>query len=1039
MTENNASLPEKSASARVVVVLGMHRSGTSALTKALNVLGVSLSENLMPEGEFNPKGHWEDLDIVAINEQLLSHLGLMWFTPVQPEIDFTDPVVVRLLEQAVDLVSRRIQTYALWGFKDPRTPFLLPFWKEVFRLGDVKADYIFIHRNPLDISRSLNKRNNFSHRHAYLLWLYHTAAQLSILKDESVFWLTFEQLITEPYQMLEALTSFLSITGIAQEVIDDYCEQFIDRSLNHSMTQTEALQNDPEAFYPVVGFHQLLERLARQELSLAQWFNAEESRLLTEDLPPVLAEQHQYWLSVSDIVMALFHKNVLNTEFRDQIKHTELRNEQLVVDSRNRQAELQISIEKLRSDIKQTHSQLNDSMQELALYQTALQEEKESKAEYVEQTRQERLHLQNEIEQHRQALNAVYHSTSWKITRPVRQGKELLKKAADLPELVHKHGGVISLVKKVVRVLRQQGMSGLRYKATTEPVIDYGQWLARYGSLSDEQITEMNKRVDSLANRPLISVLMPVYNPPVDYLKEAIESVRGQVYPNWQLCIADDASTDPQVWKTLTEYAAKDARIQIVQREENGHISLTTNSALALAEGEYVALMDHDDKLAPDALFWVSEAIQNNENVAMIYSDEDKITADGVTRYDPNFKPDWNPTLLLSQNYVSHLGVYRSDIAREIGGFRKGYEGAQDWDFALRFVEAIKREQIAHIPRILYHWRAIEGSTAVDEEEKPYALEAGLKAVEEHLQRQKKSAVVSQHPERHYARVAYQIPAPAPLVSIVIPTRNGLDVLSVCLESVLEKTTYPNYEIIIVDNGSDCEETLNYLQDLVEKESRVKVMRDDSPFNYSAINNKAVAASSGDIITLLNNDIEVITPDWLTEMVGYAIQPENGAVGARLWYPDNTLQHGGVILVGGVAGHAHKNLPKGMPGYSCRAIVPQNFSAVTAACLTIRKEVFEQVSGLNEKDLSVAFNDVDFCLRVQEAGYFNVWTPYAELYHYESKTRGLEDTPEKIARFQKEVEYMQNRWGTLLLQDPCYNPNLTLAREDFSLAEVPRV
>ncbi|CAM3775117.1 Hyaluronan synthase [Vibrio aerogenes CECT 7868] len=1039
MNENLSATRDSEKSRRVVVVLGMHRSGTSALTKALNVLGVSLSENLMPEGEFNPKGHWEDLDIVAINEKLLGHLGLMWFTPQQPEINFNDPMIASLLDDAVTLVTQRVQMYPLWGFKDPRTPFLLSFWQEVFRTGNIHADYIFIHRNPLDISRSLHQRNCFSHRHSYLLWLMHTAVQLPRLKGESIHWMTFEQLITSPSLVLDDLKSFLDISDVSQTVLNDYCKQFIDRSLNHSMTSATDLQGDSDAFQPVPEYHLLLERLAHEAFSLEQWFETEYSAELQESLKSSLEVQKEHWLMVRDTVMALFESRVLNTEIKDQLKHSGLRCEQLQIDSRNRQAELNISIEKLRTEIRDTHGRLSDSLQELAEYQKALHDEKAAKAEYIEETQKERLRLHDEIEQHRHALNAVYHSTSWRITKPVRQAKVLLERASGIPALVQKHGGIVSLTKKVIRVLRQQGLSGLRYKAQQEALIDYGQWLERYGTVSDLQRSEMKKRVESLNNLPLISILMPVYNPPVAYLTEAIESVRAQIYPNWQLCIADDASTDPKVWQVLSEYAEKDARIQVIKREDNGHISRTTNSALEIAEGEFIALMDHDDKLAPDALFWVSEKIFEQKDVAMIYSDEDKITADGVTRYDPNFKSGWNPALLLSQNYVSHLGVYRTELAREIGGFRTGFEGAQDWDFTLRFVENIRQHQIAHIPRILYHWRAIEGSTAVDEEEKPYALEAGLKAVEEHLQRQQKIAVVSRHPERHYARVQYQIPADAPKVSIIIPTRNGLDVLSVCLESVLEKTTYPNYEIIIVDNGSDCKDTLDYLRNLSEKDERVSVIRDDSPFNYSALNNKAAAAASGDIITLLNNDIEVITPDWLTEMVGYAIQPENGAVGARLWYPDDTLQHGGVILVGGVAGHAHKHLPKGMPGYSCRAIVPQNFSAVTAACLVIRKEIFDELGGLNAENLSVAFNDIDFCLRVQEAGYFNVWTPYAELYHYESKTRGFEDTPEKIARFQKEVEYMQNRWGTLLLQDPCYNPNLTLAREDFSLAEVPRV
>jgi GT2 family glycosyltransferase len=392
--------------------------------------------------------------------------------------------------------------------------------------------------------------------------------------------------------------------------------------------------------------------------------------------------------------------------------------------------------------------------------------------------------------------------------------------------------------------------------------------------------------------------------------------------------------------------------------------------------------------------------------------------------------------LFYSHNLISHLGVYRADLLREIGGFRQGFEGSQDYDLALRCIELIAPNQIHHIPRVLYHWRIHTKSTAQSGDAKPYALLAGERALNEHFQRQTVNAVSKLI--GHGYRTRFALPDIVPLVSLIIPTRNGHHLVRRCIESILKKTTYLNYEILIVDNGSDDPATLQYFQEL-QSETRVRVIRDDRAFNYSALNNDAVKRARGELVGLINNDIEATSQEWLSEMVSHALRPGVGAVGARLWYPNNTLQHGGVILgMGGVASHSHKHLPRHQYGYFGRADLVQSFSAVTAACLLIRKEIYEAVGGFNEK-LQIAFNDVDFCLRVREAGFRNVWTPYAELYHHESATRGVENTAEKQERFAEEVKYIMQRWDGLLLNDPAYSPNLTLDIEDFRLAWPPRV
>jgi O-antigen biosynthesis protein len=576
-----------------------------------------------------------------------------------------------------------------------------------------------------------------------------------------------------------------------------------------------------------------------------------------------------------------------------------------------------------------------------------------------------------------------------------------------------------------------------RRRLLPEDVGDYARWVARFDTLSTGRMEQLRTRATLIGNEdaPLISILLPTYNTQERWLRRCIESVIDQVYENWQLCVADDASPEARVVAVLEEYAATDGRIQIVRRERNGHISAASNSALELATGDFIGLLDHDDELRPHALLEMAEAIATNPGLALLYSDEDKIDGRGA-RFDPYFKPDWDPDLLRSQNYVCHFTVIRTDLVREVGGFREGFEGSQDHDLILRCTERLSPERIHHIPKVLYHWRAIEGSTALARESKDYAAMAGARAVEEHLHRCHPGARVEELPHGHY-RVRWPLPALPPKVSLIIPTRDRVELLRKCVDSIVTHTDYPDFELMVVDNRSSDREALAYLEELSGRD-RVRVLRHDAPFNYSEINNWAVRQCDGDIVGLVNNDIEVISTDWLREMASQACRPEIGAVGAMLYYPNDTIQHAGVVLgVHGVAAHLYAGQPKGFPGHGARALVAQELSAVTGACLLVRKCVYEQVGGLDES-LRVAFNDIDFCLRVKAAGYRNIWTPFAELYHHESATRGQEDTDEKKARFADEVALMQGRWGNLLLNDPAYNPNLSLESLVCEYAFPPR-
>lgn len=604
----------------------------------------------------------------------------------------------------------------------------------------------------------------------------------------------------------------------------------------------------------------------------------------------------------------------------------------------------------------------------------------------------------------------------------------------------------VRLLARSYHVLRKDGVVGLRHAISRSVLRDalgstgagYAEWVRRYDTFSVAEIELLRGVAGELQNPPLMSILMPVYNPPRALLSEAIESVRNQAYQNWQLCIADDASTDPDVRAVLEKYAAEDSRIEVVFRERNGHISQASNSALDIVRGQWIALLDHDDLLRPHTLLEVALEIEANPDAGLIYSDEDKIDGHG-DRYDPFFKPDFSIEQLRSQNYFNHLTVHRTDVVRELGGWRKGLEGSQDYDLNLRVIERLKPSQVRHIPKILYHWRAAEGSTASAGSAKNYAYAAGLRALQEHAERVASGATVRAVDGLPVYRFCHPIPSPQPLVSLIIPTRDRLGLVRACTESILQKTSYRNFEILIVDNGSVEPETIGWFDSLRDN-PQVCVVPYDQPFNYSAINNFAVRQARGSIVGLINNDIEVISPDWLGEMVSLAAQEDIGCVGAKLYYADGTIQHAGVITgIGGVAGHDHKHASGQAFGYFSRLKIVHGISAVTAACLLVRKSIFEEVGGLDEAELRVAFNDVDFCLKVDALGYRNVWTPYAELYHLESISRGAEDSPAKIDRFNRETNFMKAKWGSRLVADPFYSPNLSLNHQDFSIAFPPRV
>ena len=556
---------------------------------------------------------------------------------------------------------------------------------------------------------------------------------------------------------------------------------------------------------------------------------------------------------------------------------------------------------------------------------------------------------------------------------------------------------------------------------------NYDFWIDVHEDYDKKAIIE---EIKAFTYKPKVSIVMPVYNVEEQWLRACVESVRNQYYENWELCIADDNSSEAHIKPLLEEFKMLDSRIKVVYREENGHISEASNSALAIATGEFVGLLDNDDTLADFALYEVVKLLNQHPQADLIYSDEDKLSEDNK-RSQPFFKTDWAPDILLATNYICHFGVYRKNIIDEIGGFRKGYEGAQDYDLVLRFTE--KTDQIFHIQKILYHWRMISNSTAVNPDSKGYAFEAGLKSLEDALERRGIKGTVSHGAFPGVYNIEYEIVNNG-LVSVIIPTRDNAADLKACIDSIYEKTIYENFEIIVADNGSEREETFKLFEYYTKKyQDQFKVVRIDMPFNFSKINNLAVQESKGEYLLFLNNDITVITKGWMKRMVSYAQQQHVGAVGAKLYYPDNTIQHAGVLLgMGGVAGHGHVGYPRGDYGYFGKLVTTNNYSSVTAACMMVKREDFDRVNGFEEK-LTVAFNDVDFCLKLYEAGKYNVWLHNVELYHYESKSRGAEDTYSKYKRFNSEIKYMKDHWLKYIKNDPYYNRNLTRVDGNYAI------
>ncbi len=606
-----------------------------------------------------------------------------------------------------------------------------------------------------------------------------------------------------------------------------------------------------------------------------------------------------------------------------------------------------------------------------------------------------------------------------------RRGGALRSAARRLP------GFLAKLLGKGLRRATDEVFSDYLADQRPRGLTEYDVWTRKYDTFTPARLATLGRRAQTLPGAPF-SILMTVQGGSVETLRRRIDGVCGQQWGNWELCIAAEVSCDAAIRHELAISAARDPRIRLAPELANDSAA-AFRQALDMVGTRRVIVAGEDVVLRRHALLELAALQQRFPHVAFAYADEDRIDGKG-RRHAPRFKPAWNPDLLRSQNYIGALAMVDADLLRKVGGLRGGYDGDGLHDLFLRCTEPLERTRVSHVPRILYH---LDTCSALASSTDAGGGTTSLRAVEEHLGRLGVHAAVAPGPDRTL-HVRWPIPSPGPKISLVIPTRDRVDLLRTCVESVLARTTWPHVEIVVVDNGSEQRRTHDYLEQL-RKTDRVRVLQDDRPFNYAAINNRAVAQCDGELVCLLNNDIEVISPDWLEEMAGHALRPEVGAVGAMLYYPNETIQHAGVIVgMHGVADHIYAGKPRGWSGQGGRASVTQELSAVTAACLLIRRAAWLEVGGMDER-LAVAFNDVDLCLRLREHGYHNIWTPHAELYHHESASRGRDDMdPERRARYAGEIAYMRERWPAMLRDDPAYNPNLSLHPTKGELAFPPR-
>ncbi|MFZ3184682.1 MAG: glycosyltransferase [Pseudomonas sp.] len=1038
---------------KILVVLGMHRSGTSALTRGLQVLGVALGDNLMPAFEGNnTKGFWEDLEVVAINDAALAWLNMDWHSlgGFHHAHDWSGLLASELAERAERYLRQQTQRYPLFGLKDPRMARLLPFWREIFQRCAVEPVFLISNRNPLSVASSLAARDGFLPGKSYYLWLEHMLPSLQETAGAPRCVVSFDRLLEQPTQELARIAAVADLPMPAAEALENYRQSFLDSGLRHFQHAPSDLAVDPNLATEAAELYDWLERLAVDELSLddnalSETLDSLRAQLL--QLGPayrllIALNQHAGELATHKQVMGQ-KLEVLRGEFDQQgsLLQTEQRQGQLFL---SRNATLQAEAEAL-SD---TNAALQAEAEVLSDTNAALQAEAE-----VLSRRTTQLQLDTE---------AIWASSSWRLTHPLRwlsakksglkrRCKRLFLRQAKrlyhaLParfrepcmQLGFRYFGILLRGQGPYEAWRLNQSANVSSSARSSHLAFQRRSLKADGCymlessssqtycyLPPRRTAAVESELASFQRTPLISIITPVYGVEPCYLEALIDSVERQWYPHWELIFVEDAGPNPATRAYLA--GLSDERIKVQLCEQNGGISAASNIAISMASGEYLAFLDHDDELTPDALYELAKAI-NTHDPDFIYSDEDKIDTLGNFSM-PFFKPGWSPDALMSIMYTCHLGCIRRSLVNALGGLRPDFDGAQDYDLVVRLSELTQR--IHHIPKVLYHWRTLPTSTAAGLDAKPYACDASRRLKEEALTRRGLTGNVEPVAEMPgQFRVNYH-PIGTPKVSIIIPSRDNAAVLRRCIDSILLKTAYSNYELVLIDNQSHTEDALAYFKE-VESDPRVRLLRDPQPFNYSAINNFGAREAQGSYLLFLNDDTEVLTIDWLERLLGFAQLSHLGAVGAKLLFPqDGGIQHCGVLNLAAGPGHAFYAAPPNAPLYFGRNILEWNWLAVTGACLMIARSKFDAVGGFDEQ-LPVAYNDVDLCWRLHDQGWRSLVCNAVTLIHYESVSRGLDhEDPVKLERLGRERRQLYRKHPGRFMQDPYFNPNLHAGNVNF--------
>jgi GT2 family glycosyltransferase/glycosyltransferase involved in cell wall biosynthesis len=1001
---------------QAILILGMHRSGTSALTRVINLLGYRLPDHLIPASQHNSKGFWETPALVDFHDRVLQSAGSSWHDWSKFNPDWYASPLFEDAQQELQAIL-----YAEFGVdgpivvKDPRICRLLPLWRAALNPLQIDPTIVIPLRNPLEIARSLRQRDDFTEPTVLLIWLRHVLDAEQATRTLPRAFCAYDTLLRDWRGTLAQIAHHADLVWPRRSLDSELdIDGFLSAEVRHHVIAATELTTRPAIPGWIPAAYAALQHLiddphhrsAQQDLDAIRVEFDHASLRLGLATRAEEREAARYRQQTADLTT---ERADLDRQLADTRHWAE------TSDAARRQQT--VALTRLDHELAAVRrwAKASDATAENQALQIARLDGELTAARHAA------IGLTSEI-------TALRNSLVWRITAPLRSV------GAKIPAL---ETSLRPVLEKAEAVLFLQGFKSRRppeplptatSSASAElpslpaPVEPYAAWLRVNQWNPRAEIALQDRLAAHRAQLPKISVIMPVYNPPLRFLTCAIHSLKRQIHPDWQLCLADDASTDPRIQPYLQDLT-RDPRITVTCRETNGHISAATNSAAALATGDFLLLMDQDDELSIDALAEIALYLADHPDTDLLYSDSDKIDEHG-RRYDPHFKPDWSPELLLSYMYAGQVLVVRRSLFEQLGGLRLGFEGSQDHDLALRAGE--RARQVGHLPYILYHWRGVRGSTACSGHEKPYSFQAGRNAVQAALERRGSPGQAFQ-PDwaQRSGNGIYQIrfPNTGPSVTVIIPTHNRADLLQRCLHS-LGKTTYRDYRILVVDNENHQPAARRYL-DQLEHEVVSIPNRPGQGFSFSYLMNEAVRRVSTDYVLLLNDDTEVITPEWLSSMVGHAELPGVGAVGALLRYQDGKVQHAGVVQgIDGLCDHAFKLTPQGDYGYLSYIAMTRNCAAVTAACLLTRRALFLEVGGFDEVRFPVAYNDPDYCYRLRQRGYRIVYTPNAELLHHEGQTRGFGDRPQEIAAY-------RHAFKTLI--DPYLNPNLSREHPGFTL------